>query len=167
VSDPLEGSTAFANVYWCLEGDERALKTARQLVRDLKGKSFSIDSNDKPLYHAAAVMTSGNVVAVFDIALDMLTECGLSRVNAKSVLLPLLQSTVGNLINRDPSSALTGTFSRGDIETVDRHLKSLSRKRLAQAAEAYRLLGKKSLELAAAKGLDPAIRRKIENKLNE
>lgn len=167
VSDPLEGSTSFRNTYWCLEGSGSALKTMKRLVSALEGKSFAIKSADKPLYHAAAVMTSGNVVAVFDIALDMLSECGLTRAQAQKVLLPLLRSTVDNLVTREPSAALTGTFSRGDVATVEQHLKSLTGKHLVEALEAYKLLGKKSLRLAAAKGLDPAIRKKIEKRLKE
>lgn len=167
VSDSLEGANSFAGTYWCLEGDKVALKLSKTLVADLKGRSFSINSADKPLYHASAVMTSGNVVAVFDIALDMLSECGLTKSDAQKVLLPLLRSTVDNLVTRNPSAALTGTFSRGDVATVDRHINSLSKKRLAEALEVYRLLGKKSLKLAAAKGLNPTARKKIEKKLTK
>ncbi len=167
VSDPLEGAKSFRNTYWCLEGTKPALKIMKRLVSTLNGKSFAIKSSDKPLYHAAAVMTSGNVVAVLDIALDMLSECGLTRSEAQKVLLPLLRSTVENLVTRDPSAALTGTFSRGDVATVDRHLTSLAGKDLEEALRAYKLLGRRSLRLAAAKGLDQTIRKKIEKKLRE
>ena len=105
---------------------------ARAIVRDLGGKSFSIRSEDKPLYHAAAVMSAGNVVALFDVALEMLVQCGLTRPAAQRILLPLIASTVRNLETKDPVDALTGTFSRGDVETVKRHLKALSKTRLAE-----------------------------------
>src|SRR6185369_11323842 len=58
--------------FWSVEGDRSALRLGKQIVRDLGGKSFSIRTEDKPLYHAAAVMVSGNVVALFDVALEML-----------------------------------------------------------------------------------------------
>jgi len=93
-------------------------------------------------------MASGNVVALFDVALEMLVECGLTRKNARSVLLPLLASTVKNLETKDPADALTGTFSRGDVETVKRHLAALKRAGLADALDLYRRLGKRSLKLA-------------------
>ena len=113
----------------------------------LGGESFSIRSADKPLYHAAAVMVSGNVTALFDVALEMLVQCGLTRNTARSVLLPLIASTVHNLETKDPAQALTGTFSRGDVETVKRHLAALKKGELADALELYRLLGKRSLKL--------------------
>ena len=136
---PLDGA------FWSVEGDKTALRVGKTIVRDLGGKSFSIRSEDKPLYHAAAVMSAGNVVALFDVAVEMLVQCGLSRKTARSILLPLLASTVHNLETKDTAAALTGTFARGDIETVKRHLKALKTNK--DALELYRLLGKRSLKL--------------------
>ncbi|HEX6715704.1 MAG TPA: Rossmann-like and DUF2520 domain-containing protein [Pyrinomonadaceae bacterium] len=133
--------------FWSVEGERGALRLAKAIVRDLGGQSFSICSEDKPLYHAAAVMVSGNVVALFDVALEMLGECGLDRKTAQRILLPLIASSVRNLETKDPAQALTGTFSRGDLETVKRHLTALKKKELADALELYRLLGQRSLKL--------------------
>ena len=138
-------TTALAGTFWSVEGDKTALRLGKKIVRDLGGKSFSIRSEDKPLYHAAAVMSAGNVVALFDVALEMLVQCGLTRKTARSILLPLLASTVHNLETKDTANALTGTFARGDVETVQRHLKALNRNK--DALELYRLLGKRSLKL--------------------
>lgn len=147
VSDAREGGAALRGGYWSVEGDKTALRLAKTIVSDLGGKSFSIRSEDKPLYHAAAVMVSGNVTALFDVALEMLVQCGLTRKTARSVLLPLIASTVHNLETKDPAEALTGTFSRGDLETVKRHLAALKTKDLADALNLYRLLGQRSLKL--------------------
>ena len=147
VSDPTVGAKAFRNSYWCLEGDVAAIRPARQIVRDLGGNSFSIKSKDKPLYHAAAVMSSGNVMALFDVAIEMLEKCGLSSRDAQKVLLPLLQSTIANLERLTPDRALTGPFSRGDLATLRLHLSALSNSKLREAPELYRLLGRRALEL--------------------
>ena len=141
------GDSTVRGAYWSIEGDRATLRLAKAMVEDLEGKSFSIRSDDKPLYHAAAVMSSGNVVALFDVALDMLAECGVERKTARSILLPLIASTVRSLEDKDPAQALTGTFSRGDVETVKRHLAALKKKDLVDALELYRLLGKRSLKL--------------------
>lgn len=138
---PIEGA------FWSVEGDARAVRLGKTLVRDLGGTSFSIRTADKPLYHAAAVMTSGNVTALFDVALEMLVECGLKRETARRILQPLLASTVHNLETKDPARALTGTFSRGDVETVKRHLAALKGHKLVDAEKLYRLLGERSLKL--------------------
>jgi predicted short-subunit dehydrogenase-like oxidoreductase (DUF2520 family) len=139
--DSIEGA------FWSVEGDARAVRVAKALVRDLGGTSFSIRTADIPLYHAAAVMTSGNVTALFDVALEMLVACGLTRKTARRILQPLLVSTVHNLETKDPAAALTGTFSRGDVETVKRHLAALKQHKVAEALQLYALLGKRSLKL--------------------
>ena len=133
--------------FWSVEGDAAALRSGKAIVRDLGGQSFSIRSEHKPLYHAAAVMVSGNVVAQFDVALEMLMHCGLNRKTARSILLPLIASTVRSLESKDPAQALTGTFSRGDVETVKRHLAALKKSELVDALELYRLLGQRSLKI--------------------
>jgi predicted short-subunit dehydrogenase-like oxidoreductase (DUF2520 family) len=133
--------------FWSVEGDRSALRLGKEIVRDLGGKSFSIRSEDKALYHAAAVMVSGNVVALFDVALEMLGECGLDRKTARAILSPLIASTVRSLETKTPEESLTGTFSRGDVETVKRHLAALQNKKLAEALDLYRLLGQRSLKL--------------------
>ena len=155
VSDPQTGARSLRNAYWCIEGDKRAVRLARDLVRDLEGHSFSIAARDKPLYHASAVMASGNLVALFDVALEMLSHCGLTRSESQRILLPLVESTVHNLEENDPVRALTGTFARGDLQTVQRHLEALSSRKLATARDLYRLLGRRSLDLAKKNGLDP------------
>jgi predicted short-subunit dehydrogenase-like oxidoreductase (DUF2520 family) len=158
VSEPKAGARLLRHAFWCVEGDKRAVRLGRAIVRDLDGKSFSISSDKKPLYHASAVMVSGNVTALFDVALEMLGECGLSRKEAQAALLPLLASAVRNLEEMDPSRALTGTFARGDLETVKRHLQVIKKNK--SALEIYRLLGLKSLELSAQR-LDPAVVKRI------
>ena len=144
VSDP---RASIRGAFWCVEGDAHAVRLAKTIARDLQGESFSIRSTEKPLYHAAAVMTSGNVTALFDVALEMLVACGLTRKTARRILQPLLASTVQNLETKDPAQALTGTFSRGDLETVKRHLAALKDHQLVDALQLYALLGKRSLKL--------------------
>lgn len=151
VSDPVSGVEALKRAYWCVEGDATAVRVARRLVRDLGAYSFSLKSEDKPLYHAAAVMSSGNMTALFDVALEMLERCGVSRRTSQKMLLPLLESNTMNLSRSGPEDALTGTFARGDLATVRMHLSALKGKDLDEALQLYRLLGKRSMELAKDK----------------
>ncbi len=96
-------------------------------------------------------MASGHVTALVAIAIDMLTECGLDRRTARRVLRPLLESTMANLSASGPEVALTGTFARGDLVTVRRHLQALSNKQFAAALAAYKLLGRRVVGIDAAK----------------
>lgn len=157
VSEPGAGAKALRGAFYCLEGDKAALRVARLIVEDLKGKSFSVRPENKALYHAAAVMASPHLVALFDLATEMLAACGVSKRSARQILLPLVESTTNNLMAMNPEQALTGTFARGDVATVRRHLAALSRRELAEALEVYRLLGLRSVQLAEKNGLDPKL----------
>jgi len=140
---------------------------ARRIVADLKGQSFSLTAKRKPLYHAAAVMASGNMVALFDVALEMLSHCGLTSKEAQRVLLPLVESTVRNLSLSEPARALTGTFARGDLATVKLHMEALSSSGISDALQLYRLLGRRAVALARKNGVKPEILRKIRKALDE
>jgi predicted short-subunit dehydrogenase-like oxidoreductase (DUF2520 family) len=153
ISDSKVNGDTFCDVFFCVEGDRRAVQAGHEIVRALGGRAFSIEPESKALYHAAAVMASGNLTALFDIAIEMLKECGLSGRNARQVLLPLVQSAVTNLASMEPAQALTGTFARGDVTTVRRHLSTLQEHSLAEALAAYVLLGQRSLTLAKQRKL--------------
>ncbi len=161
VSEPRSGAKALRGAFWCVEGDKEAIRSAQRIVHDLRGQSFSLAAKHKPLYHAAAVMASGNMVALFDVALEMLGQCGLGAKEARRVLLPLVESTLLNLSVSQPARALTGTFARGDLATVKRHLEALSGSGISDALELYRLLGKRAVALARENGVEPKILRKI------
>ncbi len=152
VSDAASGAERLRGAFFCVEGERAAAAAARRVVRDLGGQSFSVRARDKALYHAAAVMTSGHTVALFDTASRMLERCGLSEKRAREVLLPLLRGTLENLSARSPRRALTGTFARADVETVRKHLAALLKDGDSTALMLYVLLGDVSLKLAARRG---------------
>jgi predicted short-subunit dehydrogenase-like oxidoreductase (DUF2520 family) len=156
ISRPELGPERFRGAYFCVEGDERAVKMAGRIVEDLGGRPFSIETKHKTLYHAAAVTACGHFVALFDAAVEMMTMAGLSADQSKEILFPLLLSTVQNLGEQSTAAALTGTFARADIETFTRHLTALNDVGDEDLLEIYLLLGERSLELAARQGVSPA-----------
>jgi predicted short-subunit dehydrogenase-like oxidoreductase (DUF2520 family) len=60
-------------------------------------------------------------------------------------------------------AALTGPVRRGDVNTVERHLASLS----GPAADLYRMLGLIALEIAVEAGLEPAAAERMQRALTE
>ena len=148
VSDAAAGAESLRRAFYCVEGDARATRAARRLVRDLGGEAFTIRPEDKALYHAAAVMSAGHVVALFDVALDTLKRCGLPDSRARKILSPLLRSVADNLARQAPARALTGSFARADVETVRKHLRALADLGGSDALAVYKLLGAHSLGLA-------------------
>jgi len=148
ISDKNGAGDSLSRAFFSLEGDPAAIRIGKRLVQDLGGRSFVIDARSKPLYHAAAVMASPNLTALFDICLEMLSRCGLSPRRARQILLPLVQSTLANLAAQEPTQALTGTFKRGDIATAREHIKAMDAAELTDALRAYSVLGQHSLGLS-------------------
>ncbi len=155
ISRPEFGPSRFPGAFFCIEGDPAAIVMGTRIAEDLGGKPFTIPTRFKTLYHAAAVMACGHLVALFDSAVEVMTKCGLTPEESKQILLPLVTSTVANLGQQSTSSALTGTFGRADIETFTRHLKSLNENVSDDLLEIYLLLGERSLELANKEGVNP------------
>ncbi|MGI8494278.1 MAG: Rossmann-like and DUF2520 domain-containing protein [Pyrinomonadaceae bacterium] len=154
ISDSVLGAKKFENAFFCIEGDGQACQIAENIVARLKGKSFSVPTEFKTLYHASAVMASGHLTALFSAAVESLMACGLDGEHARTVLFPLLKSTVENLSAQTPAQALTGTFARADVETLKRHLETLRENASPEILEIYRILGLRSLHLAAQQSAD-------------
>lgn len=167
VSDARTGAENLPQAFFCIEGERHALRAARAMVRRLGARSFSIKTARKALYHAAAVTASGHLVALFDLASEMLSRCGLDEGEARSILMPLVRSTLHNLSEHEPARALTGTFARADVETVRRHLRAIREFKLADALTAYTLLGQRSLRLAKERGADEKLLEEIAAALSE
>ena len=155
ISDPFIGSDRFEGAYFCVEGDPEAVAAAGSIAEGLGGRPFEIPTDSKPLYHAAAVMACGHLVALISEALEVLTACGPDRETSKDILLPLIQSTVGNLEEQDLPEALTGTFARADSETFRAHLEAFDGSVSDEIITSYLLLARRSLELAAARKAPP------------
>lgn len=153
ISDSIKGAENFSGAYFCLEGDSNALFIGKQIVETLGGKPFSIETKNKALYHAAAVMACGHIVSLISAAIEMFTKCGVEKRQAQEILLPLIKSTVVNLSEQTPAEALTGTFARGDIVSLEAHLSALRENMPEEILEIYLQLGKYSLELAGQQGV--------------
>lgn len=151
ISEAKSGADWLTQAFFSVEGDALAMQVGRRIVRDFGAQAFAIRPSAKPLYHAAALMASPNLTALIDISFEMLSRCGLTANQSQKVLLPLLRSTIENLAAADPSRALTGTFKRGDVATVQKHIKAISSKNLFDALEAYVLLGRRSMRMADSK----------------
>lgn len=167
ISDSLKGVQMLGTAFYCLEGDRKSLGVAKRIVKALGGESFSISADKKPLYHASAVMCAGHTVALFDVATEMLSRCGVTSADAERILLPLLCSTVVNLERSGRFQALTGTFSRGDIATVQQHLRAIKREHLQDVLTIYQTLGRRSLQLSAAMRKKRKVSNEIEKLLDD
>ena len=150
ISDPVTGADSFDGAFFCIEGNDRAVDSARSIAESLGGRTFSIDSDRKTLYHAAAVTACGHVTALIDIAIEMFSRCGVEKDAAHEILQPLIDSTAENLRSLTPQKALTGSFARLDADAVERHISAIGSEMSAEILDVYLLLGERSLDLAAS-----------------
>lgn len=140
-----------AGVFWFSEGDEPAVNMLNDLIAAIGGKPVSISSEQKPLYHAAAVFACNYLAALMDMALATAEGAGVESQTAWEAIEPLVRNTVTNIGNLGPAAALTGPIARGDTETVVRHLNAL-REYDFELADLYRAFGRWTIELARRKG---------------
>ena len=153
VSDPESGVERFRGAFFCVEGDDAAVEIGRELAQAVGGVPFSIPSGSKPLYHAAAVMSAGHVVALMDAAVELMTHCGLSPDESQKILLPLAAGAVSNLKDRRPAAALTGPYARGDASALARHLSSFDHSGIGEDLRTIYLdLALRSVELMSSDG---------------
>jgi predicted short-subunit dehydrogenase-like oxidoreductase (DUF2520 family) len=136
----------FRGSYFCVEGDPKAVTLARKIVRSLEGRPFKVDAKRKALYHAAAVTAAGHVTSLFESAVQMMELAGPDKRTSMRILRPLVRSAVLNLERQEPEHALTGTFSRLDLQTFRRHLASFDGVP-DELVHLYLELGERSLEL--------------------
>lgn len=162
ISDPIAGAESFRGAFFCIEGDADAVNAAENIVLALGGKPFTIDTKMKPLYHAAAVMACGHLTALIDAAIEMMQNAGFAADDAKAMLLPLIKSTVANIEEKGTAKALTGSFARGDIAAVERHVAAIKEIPDVSILPLYLLLGERSLRLAVEAGLSPDVPETIE-----
>ncbi len=138
---------SLAQALFTVEGDAARLDKVCSLLRQTGSRLQVIAPEHKSRYHAAAVVVSNHTVALLQIGMDLLAQCGFSQADARQALLPLLSGTVENLMQATPANALTGPVERGDTATVGRHLQTLGGKDRAL----YRLLSEKLMCLAQQK----------------
>ena len=136
---------------FALEGDEQAIPQAIGLVNDLQGRHFIIRAEDKPLYHAAAVVASNYLVSLMHLSASIYQQLGLNEEQAMDALFPLIQGTLNNIARSGPAQALTGPVARGDGTTLKGHMKALH-KMDWRTQEAYRSLGLYTVGVAIQNG---------------
>lgn len=119
---------------------EEALAAGFELADLLGLRAFELDDDEHALYHAAASMAQGFLVAVHWAAAELFEQAGAPP----AALLPLMRQTMDN------DFELTGPLTRGDWETVERHLEVI-RERRPELEPMYRALTEMITSAVAAR----------------
>ena len=149
ITEPRAAAKSLAKCAWTVEGDAEAVAFARAFMAQLGVSPVEIDSDSKTLYHASAVTAANLLVALIDAAFQMAQAAGMSRDDARRLMLPLAQSCIENLERQDTPQALSGPAARGDQTTIDRHLQALAALDDPGLRAIYQTLTDRALALAA------------------
>lgn len=150
-SDKYKSYEQFHTACLTMEGQEQAVRAMKELFEPLGHKVFTVKAEDKMRYHAAAALASNYMVGLFQASLDLLEECGFPEEDGRLLLEPLVRNNVEAMLHQGTECALTGPLERGDIQTMEKHLKVLYGTNTEQI---YRSLSKKLLEIAKRKNAD-------------
>jgi len=144
----------FQDIVVSMEGEERALEFARKISVDLGGQGVEILTEAKTLYHASAVVASNFLVTLLDLAIRLIGEAGVEGQDAFNLLKPLIEGTLSNIEKVGTQDALTGPIVRGDVKTVEAHIKEIGLKR-PELLMLYKTLAFYTIDIAAARGAIP------------
>jgi predicted short-subunit dehydrogenase-like oxidoreductase (DUF2520 family) len=143
--------------------DEEGAALGERLARDLEAQPFRLAEDLRPLYHAAAVFASNDLVVLTGIAEELLRIAGVP--DPGDALRPLQRATLANVSALGPGAALTGPAVRGDAGTIARNLDALE-SHAPRTVPAYVALCRAALDLATAAGrLGPEGRDRVEEVL--
>ncbi len=131
-----------------IEGETQAIRMARRISRAVGGSPVRIAGSKKLLYHAAASMAAGHVLAVVEAATQLLVSLGMKRSEAVRALLPLTRQVLENFETLGPRAAWTGPLSRGDFKVARAHLDAL-RESPKEFAQAYEMLNRLAARVLA------------------
>jgi predicted short-subunit dehydrogenase-like oxidoreductase (DUF2520 family) len=138
-----------AGVPFAIEGDAVAVRAARSIVAEFGGRAFTIQKQNKVLYHAFGSFASPLLIALMASLEEVGRASGIRQSDIKTMVTPLLMRTIENYLAYDATSAFSGPLVRGDVATVGKHLAEL--KKLPHARAVYVALAGAALKLLPVK----------------
>jgi predicted short-subunit dehydrogenase-like oxidoreductase (DUF2520 family) len=118
---------SLAGVPFAIEGNPKAVRAARAIIRNLCGQPFTIRKEQKEAYHAWGMFASPLLTALLASSERVAIAAGVRRKAARERMLPILRQTLTNYARLGAPGAFSGPIARGDVATVRKHLKALLR----------------------------------------
>lgn len=154
----------FENIFFSLQGDESAFPDLKHIAQKLGAQTLEVNAEQKSHLHAAAVLASNYLNTLLNASVETASLSGLPSNKAKQALLPLVKTTLQNIEHQSFEEALSGPIKRGDVATVEKHLKLLQGQ--PDLLNLYRELGYKTVRLAQrSQSIDDATAEKMLNLL--
>ncbi len=147
---PEAGLRALPGTAWAVTTSDDDRQWAHAFVTSVAGEPIDVREADRVRYHAGLAVGANGTSAVVSLARDLLLSAGIG--SPERFLAPLVTRSAANAAEQG-AAALTGPVRRGDVQTVDAHLRDLSEV-LPEAVPAYRALALLALSYARRAGLD-------------
>jgi predicted short-subunit dehydrogenase-like oxidoreductase (DUF2520 family) len=128
---------SFRGVYIGIEGDSEAIPLGFRMAQDISAIPIEIPTEWKTTYHLSAVWASNFLVGLMSQALSLMQKVGYDSKTSWDILEPLIKGTLNNIKRLGIEKALTGPAQRGEINTIQRHLKQLATQH-PELLESYR-----------------------------
>lgn len=155
------GVTSLTGITYGIAGSPAAQAWAGDLAKKLAGRTLVIPTGATTLYHIAAVMASNAVVGVIDMASALMEVSGVERDRALSALQILAETSVRNAVSLGTENALTGPIERGDLNTIESHLRALEHVP-GNFTELYLAVSHQLLDISRRRGLNGTVVSELE-----
>jgi len=109
------------DTYIFIEGDKGALETLAFIGEKVGCRVQLIGSSDKVLYHLSAVFVCNLLCALYYAGEKIMDAINIDL----EPFLPIIRATLKNIENKGPLMSLTGPVIRGDLKTVEAHLRAM------------------------------------------
>ena len=124
----------------CLETqNESDFQILEEVANSISNKVFSVNSKQRKALHVSAVFVCNFVNYLYQIGNEICKE---NQVEFE-ILKPLIQETANKILSLSPNEAQTGPAKRGDLQTINEHLKFLKDE---NQIEIYKLLTKSIID---------------------
>ena len=110
----------FAGTPCALEGDAAARAWLQTAFTTIGAQCFEVRSQDKLLYHAAAVFATNFLPVLQSVAEGTWRATGVPEALLPHLRASLLNNAVSNITRLGPQGALTGPAARGDTAAIAR-----------------------------------------------
>jgi len=110
-----------------IEADAPLSSQLELLAAALRCRTIRLPPGCRARYHASAHYAAGFVITLLKEAAELWQTFGVSREDTVAALLPLLRGTAAAVERSGLAQGLAGTYSRGDIGTLEKHLADLGR----------------------------------------
>ncbi len=156
-------TVSFKDIWFDMEGDRELLEELEQIAHIMEAKTFEVLPKAKPLLHASAVVASNYLVVLAELVTRITGMGEVSPEHALQAMMPLMQNTLQNVEELGVTDALTGPIARGDVETIQQHIKSMQAN--SELLMLYKTLGLEAVKIAERKSGETASLKEIKKLL--